>query len=60
MCLVVGVCVTSMCAWMVTRCASYSRLARIEEGLVIPPSYQTADEIGVEMEELPPPGPLLL
>ena len=60
MCLVVGVCVTSMCASMITKCASYSRLAGIEEGLVIPPNYQTADEIGVEMEELPPPGPFLL
>ena len=52
LCLVLGVCVT--------RCANYSSLAKIEEGYVLPPSYQTADEIGVEMGELPPPGPLLL
>ena len=60
MCLVIGVCVANICTSMTTRCANYSRLAKIEEGFVIPPSYQTADEIGVEMEELPPPGPLLL
>ena len=60
LCLVIGVCVTSMCTSMVTRCANYSRLAKIEEGYVLPPSYQTADKIGVELGELPPPGPLLL
>ena len=38
-------------------CANYNRLVRIEEGHIPPPSYQRAEEIGVELIDLPPPEP---
>ena len=36
-------------------CANYNRLVRIEEGHIPTPSYQRAEEIGVELIDLPPP-----
>ena len=60
MCILIGICVANICSSISAKCANYSRLAKSEEGYVLPSGYQTADEIGVEMEELPPPGPLLL
>ena len=38
-------------------CANYNRLVRIEEGHIPTPSYQRAEEIGVELIDLPPPEP---
>ena len=38
-------------------CSNYNRLVRIEEGYIPPPSYQRAEEVGVELVELPPPEP---
>ena len=60
MCMLVGICVANICSSVSAKCANYSRLAKIEEGYVPPSGHQTVDEIGVEMEEFPPPGPLLL
>ena len=40
-------------------CSNYNQLVRIEEGHIPPPSYQRAEEVGVELIELPPPEPNL-
>ena len=38
-------------------CSNYNQLVRIEEGHIPPPSYQRAEEVGVELIELPTPKP---
>ena len=57
LCVCIGICMANLYSSVKATCANYSRLVRIEEGHIPPPSYQRAEEIGVELIDLPPPEP---
>ena len=56
-CVCIGICMANLYSSVKATCANYNRLVRIEEGHIPPPSYQRAEEIGVELIDLPPPEP---
>ena len=57
LCICIGICMANLYSSVKATCANYNRLVRIEEGHIPPPSYQRAEEIGVELIDLPPPEP---
>ena len=57
LCVCIGICMANLYSSVKATCANYNRLVRIEEGHIPPPSYQRAEEIGVELIDLPPPEP---
>ena len=56
-CVCIGICMANLYSSVKATCANYNRLVRIEEGHIPTPSYQRAEEIGVELIDLPPPEP---
>ena len=59
LCICIGICMANLYSSVKAACSNYNRLVRIEEGYIPPPSYQRAEEVGVELIELPPPEPNL-
>ena len=53
-----GFCMANLCASVMAMCANYQRIEKVQEGEIPQSGYEQAEEVLVELEELPLPEPI--